>query len=377
MSSSFANQTIAQIELFTNTAKYPVGVYVLPKHLDEKVARLQLKKLNAQLTELTDEQAQLHRRAETGPYKSDSLPLLMPLRPRSSGRATARARRAMRRFSCSRGSDGIPEEASAHVSASSSSRRRRRRAWRSCAPPGGSSQQLKPRFFSVTYGAGGSTRDRTLETVLEIRTDGVEAAPHLSCVGSTRADIAATLDAVPVAWHPPHRRAARRPALGRGQRGRAALRERAGRVHPRDDRRLVPHRGRRLSRSSIRRRAPRSDDLRDFKRKVDAGANAAITQYFYNADAYFRFVDDCEALGIDLPIVPGIMPIANFSQLARFSDACGAEIPRWMRLQARRLRRRHRVDPQLRPGRGHRAVRPPAAAGAPGPAFLHDEPGRG
>ena len=75
------------------------------------------------------------------------------------------------------------------------------------------------------------------------------------------------------------------------------------------------------------------DDLRAFKRKVDAGANAAITQYFFNADAYFRFIDDCEALGIDLPIVPGIMPIANFSQLARFSDACGAELPRWLRLR--------------------------------------------
>ncbi|MFA5915897.1 MAG: methylenetetrahydrofolate reductase, partial [Burkholderiales bacterium] len=74
-------------------------------------------------------------------------------------------------------------------------------------------------------------------------------------------------------------------------------------------------------------------DLRAFKRKVEAGANAAITQYFFNADAYFRFIDDCEVLGIDLPIVPGIMPIANFSQLARFSDACGAEIPRWLRLR--------------------------------------------
>jgi len=75
------------------------------------------------------------------------------------------------------------------------------------------------------------------------------------------------------------------------------------------------------------------DDLAQFQRKVEAGADAAITQYFYNADAYFRFVDDCEALGLDLPIVPGIMPIANFSQLARFSDACGAEIPRWIRLK--------------------------------------------
>ena len=79
------------------------------------------------------------------------------------------------------------------------------------------------------------------------------------------------------------------------------------------------------------------EDLANFKRKIDAGADAAITQYFYNVDSYFRFVDDCEALGIDLPIVPGIMPIANFSQLARFSDNCGAEIPRWLRLKMQSL----------------------------------------
>ena len=82
---------------------------------------------------------------------------------------------------------------------------------------------------------------------------------------------------------------------------------------------------------STRRRARRTDDLANFKRKVDAGANSAITQYFYNADAYFRFVDEARALGVNMPIVPGIMPIANYAQLARFSDACGAEIPRWMR----------------------------------------------
>jgi methylenetetrahydrofolate reductase (NADPH) len=193
-------------------------------------------------------------------------------------------------------------------------------------------EQLKPKFFSVTYGAGGSTQERTLETVLEIQASGFEAAPHLSCIGSTRTAIAATL------------------ALYRskGIRHIVALRgdlpsgsASAGELRYANE--LVE-----FIRESTgdwfdievacypefhpQARSP-AEDLANFKRKVDAGANAAITQYFFNADAYFRFVDECEALGIALPLVPGIMPIMNFSQLARFSDACGAEIPRWMRLK--------------------------------------------
>ena len=192
--------------------------------------------------------------------------------------------------------------------------------------------QLKPRFFSVTYGAGGSTRDRTLQAVLEIQKDGCDAAPHISCIGSSRADIRATLELYRARGL--RHIVALRGDLPSGTASASELRyanelvefirqttgdhfhiEIAGypEFHPQ-------------SRSA-------DDDLRAFKRKVDAGADAAITQYFYNADAYFRFIDDCEALGIDLPIVPGIMPIANFSQLARFSDACGAEIPRWLRLK--------------------------------------------
>jgi methylenetetrahydrofolate reductase (NADPH) len=192
--------------------------------------------------------------------------------------------------------------------------------------------QLKPRFFSVTYGAGGSTRDRTLQAVLEIQKDGGEAAPHLSCVGSSRADLAETL-ALYKAQGLRHI-VALRGDLPSGSAGAGELRyanelvqfirETTGdhfhievacypEIHPQ-------------ARTA-------QDDLKAFKRKVDAGANAAITQYFFNADAYFRFIDDCEALGMDLPIVPGIMPIANFSQLARFSDACGAEIPRWLRMR--------------------------------------------
>ena len=192
--------------------------------------------------------------------------------------------------------------------------------------------QLKPKFFSCTYGAGGSTRDRTLETVLEIGSAGHTAAPHISCVGATRADIAATLDLykakgirhiVALRGDLPSG-AASAGELRHANELVAFIRERTGdhfnievacypEFHPQ-------------ARSPL-------DDLKNFKRKLDAGANSSITQYFFNADSYFRFVDDCEALGITVPIVPGIMPIGNFSQLARFSDACGAEIPRWLRLK--------------------------------------------
>ncbi|MET1083353.1 MAG: methylenetetrahydrofolate reductase [NAD(P)H], partial [Burkholderiales bacterium] len=192
--------------------------------------------------------------------------------------------------------------------------------------------QLKPMFFSVTFGAGGSTRDRTLDTVLEIQRAGFLAAPHLSCIASTRSDIAATLDLykangirhiVALRGDLPSGLAAF-GELRYASELVAFIREKTGdwftievacypEMHPQA-------------------RSPR-DDVRNFKQKVDAGANSAITQYFFNADSYFRFVDECEAAGIDLPIVPGIMPISNFSQLARFSDACGADIPRWIRLR--------------------------------------------
>jgi methylenetetrahydrofolate reductase (NADPH) len=192
--------------------------------------------------------------------------------------------------------------------------------------------QLKPRFFSCTYGAGGSTRDRTLETVLEIQSAGHPAAPHISCIGATRADVAATLElyrakgidhVVALRGDLPSG-AASAGELRYANELVAFIRERTGdhfdvevacypEFHPQA-------------------KSPR-EDLANFKRKLDAGADSAITQYFFNADSYFRFVDDCEAIGIAAPIVPGIMPIANFSQLARFSDACGADIPRWLRLK--------------------------------------------
>jgi methylenetetrahydrofolate reductase (NADPH) len=190
--------------------------------------------------------------------------------------------------------------------------------------------KLKPRFFSCTYGAGGSTREGTLETVLDIRGAGHQAAPHLSCVASTRGDIGEQLERY--RSHGIRHVVALRGDLpsGLGASGEfryaselvAFIRERTGdwfnievacypEFHPQT--------------------RDAADEIRNFKRKIDAGANAAITQYFYNPDAYFRFMDDAQAAGIGVPVVPGIMPIGNFSQLVRFSEACGAEIPRWMR----------------------------------------------
>lgn len=189
---------------------------------------------------------------------------------------------------------------------------------------------LKPRFFSVTYGAGGSTQDFSLATVLDIRQAGLDAAPHLSCIGATRENLAQTL--VAYQQHGIRHIIALRGDLPSGMASGgefryasdlvAFIREQTGdwfnievaaypEVHPQAH--------------------SASEDLQHFKAKMDAGANAAITQYFFNADAYFSFVEDCQGLGICAPIIPGVMPIGNYAQLARFSDACGAEIPRWVR----------------------------------------------
>lgn len=192
--------------------------------------------------------------------------------------------------------------------------------------------QLKPRFFSCTYGAGGSTRDRTLETVLEIQAAGHPAAPHISCIGATRADIAATLDLyrskgvdhiVALRGDLPSG-AASAGELRYANELVGFIREKTG-DHFHVEVACYPE-------FHPQARSP-ADDLANFKRKLDAGADSAITQYFFNADSYFRFIDDCEAAGIAAPVVPGIMPIGNFSQLARFSDNCGADIPRWLRLK--------------------------------------------
>ena len=193
---------------------------------------------------------------------------------------------------------------------------------------------FSPDFFSCTYGAGGSTRDRTINTVLQLESEvKVPAAPHLSCVGDSKADLRSLLTQYKAAGI--KRIVALRGDLPSGM-GMASgelryandlvsfIREESGdhfhvevaaypEMHPQ-------------ARNF-------EDDLKNFVRKADAGANSAITQYFFNADSYFYFVERVRALGVDIPIVPGIMPITNYSKLARFSDACGAEIPRWVRKQ--------------------------------------------
>jgi methylenetetrahydrofolate reductase (NADPH) len=189
---------------------------------------------------------------------------------------------------------------------------------------------LKPEFFSVTFGAGGSTRDRTLETVQQIQADGSAAAPHLSCVGSTRENISAILQTYKKSGI--KRIVALRGDLPSGMATTGEfqyanelvsfIRAETG-DHFHIEVAAYPE-------FHPQAKSPR-DDLLNFERKVKAGADSAITQYFYNADSYFYFVEQCQKLGITIPIVPGIMPIGKFSQLARFSDACGAEIPRWVR----------------------------------------------
>lgn len=190
--------------------------------------------------------------------------------------------------------------------------------------------KLKPEFFSVTYGAGGSTRERTFAIVREIASEGFDAAPHLSCIGSTRESIREILAEFKAAGI--RRIVALRGDLPSGM-------AEAGEFRYANE--LVEFiRAETGNHFSIevaaypewhpQARSPK-DDLDAFARKVKAGANSAITQYFYNADAYFHFVDEARALGVDIPIVPGIMPIVGFTKLARFSDACGADLPRWMR----------------------------------------------
>ena len=192
--------------------------------------------------------------------------------------------------------------------------------------------KFNPEFFSVTFGAGGSTRDRTMDTVFEIQAEGYAAAPHISCISSSKEEIRALLDAYQA-------KGIKRLVTLRGDVPSGEVS--AGDFKYADE--LV---------AFIRQETgdwfhievaaypefhpeatSASKDLANFKRKIDAGANSAITQYFYNTDAYFRFLDACEQQGIHVPIVPGVMPIYNFTQLARFSNVCGAEIPRWLRLR--------------------------------------------
>ncbi|RRJ33352.1 methylenetetrahydrofolate reductase [NAD(P)H] [Pandoraea apista] len=188
---------------------------------------------------------------------------------------------------------------------------------------------LGPKFVSVTFGAGGSTQRGTLDTVIEIQREGVEAAPHLSCVGSTKENIRDILKTyrdngirhiVALRGDMPSgmgeigefRYASELVEFIRAETGDWFHIEVAAYLeyHPQA-------------------KSPRLD-LEHFANKVKAGADAAITQYFFNADAYFRFVEDVQRLGVTVPIVPGIMPITNYSQMMRFSEMCGAEVPRWV-----------------------------------------------
>lgn len=190
--------------------------------------------------------------------------------------------------------------------------------------------EQKPEYFSVTFGAGGSTRDKTFDTVVDIQKKGIAAAPHLSCVASTKENIRTILKNYQV--NGIARIVALRGDLPSGMMSAGEfryanelvefIRQETGdyfqlhvaaypEVHPQAQ--------------------SAAEDFKNFKRKVDAGANAAITQYFYNAEAYFYFVDLCEKKGITIPIVPGIMPITQYAQLFRFSEMCGADIPRWLR----------------------------------------------
>lgn len=192
----------------------------------------------------------------------------------------------------------------------------------------------KPSFFSVTYGAGGSTRDRTFDTVMSVQKEtGICTAPHLSCVGDSKSQLAELLQQykknginriVALRGDLPSGMGASSGELKYASDLVAFIREETGdhfhlevaaypEMHPQAQ--------------------SMKNDLNAFKTKVEAGANSAITQYFFNVDAYKFFIDSCEKMGLDIPIVPGIMPITNFENLTRFSQGCGAEIPRWIRVR--------------------------------------------
>ena len=191
---------------------------------------------------------------------------------------------------------------------------------------------LAPEYCSVTFGAGGSTQEGTLATVREMLAEGLPVAPHLSCIGQTPDSVRALLAAYRQAGV--RRLVALRGDLpsgyGLGCEFRYAsdlvafIRAETG-SHFRIEVAAYPE-------THPQARSPR-DDLLAFKAKIDAGADGGITQYFFNADAYFRYLDEVRALGLNVPVVPGIMPITNSSQLLRFSEVCGAEVPRWIRLR--------------------------------------------
>jgi methylenetetrahydrofolate reductase (NADPH) len=192
--------------------------------------------------------------------------------------------------------------------------------------------KFNPEFFSVTFGAGGSTRDRTMETVLEIQREGFQAAPHISCISSSKAEIRDLLQTYQA--HGINRLVTLRGDVPSGEVSAGDFRYASELVEfiraETGDHFFIEVAA--YPEFHPEAKTPAAD-LLNLKRKMDAGANSAITQYFYNADAYFRFVDQCDDLGITMPIVPGVMPIYNITQLARFSSICGAEIPRWLKMR--------------------------------------------
>ena len=194
---------------------------------------------------------------------------------------------------------------------------------------------LQPEYFSVTFGAGGSTQQGTRDTVLEIQREGYAAAPHLSCMGTSRDSLRAILAEYKA--HGIKRVVALRGDLPSGYGAGSASGEFRYANELVEFIRAETGDWFHIEVAAYPETHPQAkspqDDIQSFVRKVRAGADAAITQYFYNADAYFRFVDDAHKAGADVPVIAGIMPITNYSQLMRFSDMCGAEIPRWIRLK--------------------------------------------
>lgn len=193
-------------------------------------------------------------------------------------------------------------------------------------------RKINPEYYSVTFGAGGSTQQGTLESVIDIQKSGVDAAPHISCIGTSKQTILELLNTYKD--NGIHRLVALRGDLPSGSGISSGgdfsyANELVSFIREEFDRHFH------IEVAAYPEFHPQStspkDDMDNFKRKVDAGADSAVTQYFFNADAYFHFIDECEKRNVNIPVVPGIMPITNITQLARFSDMCGSEIPRWIR----------------------------------------------
>ena len=193
--------------------------------------------------------------------------------------------------------------------------------------------QYQPEYFSCTYGAGGTTRSGTLQTITDIMNYGVAAAPHLACIGASREEMISLLQTYKNMGirHIVALRGDVPSGVGFGHQGLRYANELVTLIRQEFDDWFH------IEIAAYPEFHPQSrsaeDDINHFVRKCQAGADSAITQYFFNADSYFWFVDEVQSKGIDIPIIPGIMPIASFSKLARFSETCGAEIPRWLRLK--------------------------------------------